>query len=223
MLINSIEVTSPVNNLRKTMKIEFTNDITFIVGENGTGKSTFLKAIFKKMVGDKSSNQFWDNELELSHFKFDVGDNFKEGAIEVNDSVGGLLKTTMSHMDYDNLEMHLASFRLSSGQGLMMQLSGLESKDLSNHVLLLDEPERGLSIRQQVNVFKFIKKLVQDNDGLQVIIVTHGYGLIKCAKEVYSMETDDVVTSELHIKMQLLLSGLEDVSDIIKQAKEENK
>ncbi len=165
---------------QKTDIIEFTTPITFFIGENGTGKSTLLRAIskkcgihiwegedFRKMKKNPYEQKLhtvisaeWTNGLVPgSFFGSQIFQNFTktlEGwAVAdpgIMDYFGGRSLVTQSH-----------------GQSLM---SYFKSRYRREGIYFLDEPETALSPKSLVELLKLLKELEQEGQ-TQFIIATH--------------------------------------------------
>lgn len=180
MILNKITINQEYRKIPKDFYLEFKNNLTVITGENGTGKSTLLDLI-------KQSSEKTKYSADFSNYTLDTTIDLI-GNIEHLDSVNGLLKT-LSYFDDDNMDLQIQALKASSGEGLLLQLADLNKKDLNNKLLLLDEPERGLSIKQQLTLSKYMNFLINNFENLQIIVVTHGYGILATQEEIFSMNS----------------------------------
>ncbi len=186
MILNKITIHQEYRKIPKDFSLEFKNKTTVITGENGTGKSTILDLINQTNKEQYSSN--------FSNYTLDTTSELKDN-IEYLDSVSGLLKT-LSYFDDDNMDLQIKCLKSSSGESLLYQLSNLNNKDLNNKLLILDEPERGLSIKQQLTLGKYLKFLEENFENLQIIVVTHGYVILIKQEEVFSMNCHKYIKVE---------------------------
>lgn len=155
--------------------LEFHPKVTYIVGENGTGKSTILEAIavaygFNPEGGSKNFNfstnsthsSLWENLKLIKGVRkpedgfflraesfYNVATNIDE--IQAQDSYGGKSLHSQSHGE---------SF-----------LSLIMNRFQGNGLYILDEPEAALSPSRQMALISRIHDLVQNNS--QFIIATH--------------------------------------------------
>lgn len=170
-----------VQYLEKTGKLEFTHDVTFLVGENGTGKSTLLEAIavacgFNPEGGSRNFTfSTRDTHSELHRMLTVVKSAFpKDGYFLRAES----LYNAASYIDMldeaPGIGGHISD---SYGGSLHNQSHGesflaLVQNRLGGHGLyLLDEPEAALSPMRQMTLLAELDHLVQEDS--QFIIATH--------------------------------------------------
>lgn len=161
--------------VRKLDSIEFHPDVTFLVGENGTGKSTLIEAIALAMgfgpEGGTKNTRFattadssgLHQHLRLirsfakpKDYYFLRAESFYNVATYM-DEVGYL-------DSYGGKSLHARSH----GEAFMTVLN----EKLRGHGLyIFDEPEAALSPNRQIGIFASIHQLVRE--GSQFIIATH--------------------------------------------------
>jgi predicted ATPase len=174
--------------LGKTEQIDFTSPVTFLTGQNGSGKSALLDAIARKggflpwggsKIHRSHGNPYETQlanfiKLELNprhpygfHFRAEAFFNFASSLDEIlsedpkrDQYFGGGSLNVLSHG-----ESFLAFF-----QGYSFQLDGL---------YLLDEPEAALSPQNQVEFVRIILEAINNGDK-QYIIATHSPILLGC-------------------------------------------
>lgn len=185
MLLSEIKLNKKIRNLNEDTVFKFNDKVTYVVGQNGSGKSTLSDLIVLSLSGKYSFNNV-SNDIKEEDYQVTKKDELKEENYILLDSVEGLLKT-QSYFD-DDMDLHLKTMGVSSGEGLLFQLEDLNNKEFNNKILILDEPERGLSIKQQFTLDKYIKFLADKTENTQVIVITHSYPIISMAKEVFSMD-----------------------------------
>ena len=163
----------PVVKHLETLK--FHPDVTYLIGENGTGKSTLLEAIarllgFNPEGGTKNSLFSTRDTHSVLYEYLKAGRSFsvpKDGYFLRAESFYNVA-SYMDEVDY------LAGY---GGKSLHAQSHGESFLALLNHkfrgngLYILDEPEAALSPSRQLSALAIIHKLVRA--GSQFIIATH--------------------------------------------------
>lgn len=164
-------------------RLTLDSPVTFIVGENGSGKSTFIEALAVacglNAEGGTQNFNFSTREshsnlheyLEINHFQrlcetkfFLRAESFYNVATEVEKlGVGG----------YGKRSLHSCSHGES-----FVQL--IQNRFTKNGLYILDEPEAALSPSRQMSLLCMIDDLVKN--GSQFIIATHSPILISYYK-----------------------------------------
>lgn len=160
--------------------IELSKPVTFLVGENGTGKSTLLEAIAKKtgfnLSGGSQNHVFTDAQsdspiaahLRLSWFpKISTGFfmraesffNFASYIEQLSQDDAGILEA------YGGKSLHSQSH----GESF---LALFKNRFWKQGIYLLDEPEAALSPMRQLSFLALINKF-EKNGKVQFIIATH--------------------------------------------------
>lgn len=153
----------------------FTKPITFITGENGVGKSTFLETIAEllglNLEGGSKNNQFITRETQSDLAKrcrliryasypkdyyFYRAESFYNLTTDLDD-LG---------VSSDLFDRPLHSF--SRGQSIKALI---QERFFGHGIYLLDEPETGLSLQSQLELMVMINDLVKTDS--QFIICTH--------------------------------------------------
>ena len=179
--LNEYPFTIPV--IRNFKQIEFQKPVTFIIGENGTGKSTLIEAFatcygFNPEGGSKnfnfntaSSHSLFYKFLKISktaNFATDGyflrAESFYNVASEIDrlDREGGGGRPIKE--SYGGISLHEQSHGESFFSLLMHRLGG-------NGMYMFDEPEAALSPMRLLTLLVRLDELVKQNS--QFIIATH--------------------------------------------------
>lgn len=182
--LNSLPV---IKYLSKEGHLAFSSNITFFVGENGTGKSTLLEAIavaygFNAEGGSKNftfSTNATHSEL-FNHIEIAKRDFPRDGFFLRAESLYNVA-TNIDEMDkapsfdprviesYGGVSLH----NQSHGESF---LSIVQNRFFGNGLYILDEPEAALSPMRLLTLMAEIDALVKNNS--QFIIATHSPILI---------------------------------------------
>ena len=180
---NYLNELSVVKHLVEAEGIRFHKPVTFLVGENGVGKSTLIEAIavacgFNPEGGTinfnfstRTSHSDLHNYLTISRGYKKHRDGFFLRAesfynvasnIEDMDEIASTAAPVIS--SYGGVSLH----KQSHGESFM---SLVENRFSGNGLYILDEPEAALSPMRMMRLLCYMQKLVNDNS--QFIISTH--------------------------------------------------
>lgn len=171
-----------IKHLSKEKQLSFSSNVTFFVGENGTGKSTLLEAIavaygFNAEGGSKNftfSTNATHSEL-FEHITVAKRGYAKDGFFLRAESLYNVA-TNIDNMDrlpsfdapviggYGGVSLH----KQSHGESF---LSIVQNRFFGNGLYILDEPEAALSPMRLLVLMAEISKLEKKNS--QFIIATH--------------------------------------------------
>lgn len=195
-----------LNIIKNLKQISFSQQVTFFIGENGTGKSTLLEAIahhagfgaeggsknisFKTSADDAYSGiQNLADHLILSWRKKPKDGYFFRAETFYN---------IANHLDYLNSECGGTAYNAYGGKSLHHQshgegfLSFFEKRMGKGGFFILDEPEAALSPQRQLSLLLIINQLCKDPD-TQFIIATHSPILLAYPKAtIYSCNDDRI-------------------------------
>ncbi|MBN1366511.1 MAG: AAA family ATPase [Dehalococcoidales bacterium] len=188
--------------LQNTDSISFTRPVTFFVGENGTGKSTLLKAICRRchihIWEDTEHNRYQYNSYEDELYKYIEID-------WVNGSVPGTFFASQIFQDFARFldEWACASpgiLPYFGGNSLLAQSHGqsllafFKARYKIKGLYFLDEPETALSPKSQIKLLQILKNNSKAGQA-QFIISTHSPILLAFPEAtIYSFDKTSVET-----------------------------
>lgn len=184
-----------------TLKIN-DNEMAFIVGENGAGKSTMIKLLIREVMADKDesgkSSIFVNGfdlmklkQKEVPELRRTIGFVFQDykliPGLNVYDNVAFVLRSIDAPMKYIRR-------RVPQALGLMglqdkvkafpSELSGGEQQRVAiaraivnnPQVIIADEPTGNIDPRSSIGIMKMFRSIQES--GTTVIIVTHEHDLV---------------------------------------------
>lgn len=181
-------------------KLTLKQPITFIVGENGTGKSTLLENLAKKIgFNTLGGNQNFIFE-NASTDNFSIADNMKlTWSVKQNK---GFFFRAESFFQFANELDKLASgdmgiYRYYGGKSLQQQSHGesflsLFTNRMKEGVFIFDEPEAALSPERQLTLISILNDLSRSNK-CQFIIATHSPIIITVPNsQIFEIENGEI-------------------------------
>ena len=154
--------------------LEFSQGITFFVGENGTGKSTLLEAIavaygFNPEGGSKNYNfSTYDSHSEL-HNALRLTKGYKKPAWSYFLRAESFYNVATKEIEYSDLDHPSQKYHEKSHGESFLALA--QGSFRPNGLYLLDEPEAALSPQRQLTLLIEISRLAKQ--GAQFIIASH--------------------------------------------------
>lgn len=155
-------------------KLEFRKNITFFVGENGTGKSTLLEAIavaygFNPEGGSRNYSFSTYNSHSELHGAMKLSRGFRKPEYSYFLRAESFYNVATKEMDYaDDKHPSQRYHEKSHGESF---LALAQNSFRENGLYLLDEPEAALSPQRQLTLLIEIHKLAQR--GAQFVIASH--------------------------------------------------
>lgn len=160
-------------------KLKLTSPVTFFVGENGVGKSTFIEALavacglnpeggtqnFMFSTRETHSNLY--EYLNINHFQRKCVTKFFLRAESFYNVASEVERLDIGMYGYGNLH------ECSHGESFLQLI---RNRFTGNGLYILDEPEAALSPQRQMTLLCLIDQLVKE--GAQFIIATHSPILI---------------------------------------------
>lgn len=159
--------------------LHLTKNVTFIIGENGTGKSTFIEALAVacglNAEGGTGNFMFTTRETEyelskyiqIEHFQRKVETKFFLRAESFYNVASEIERLGVRGYGKQNLH------KVSHGESFIQLVQNRFTK---NGLYILDEPEAALSPSRQMTLLYLINEL--SKEGCQFIIATHSPILI---------------------------------------------
>ena len=180
----------------QTKSVAFSSPVTFFVGENGTGKSTLLKALCKKCgihIWQSAINtRLQPNPYEEALYMF-LNIEWDDG------KVPGAFFGSETFQDFAQyLDEWAASdpamLEYFGGESLITQSHGqslmtlFKARYQIKGLYFLDEPETALSPRSQLELLQVLRKMGEAGHA-QFIIATHSPILLACpGAHIYSFD-----------------------------------
>jgi predicted ATPase len=176
-----------IEAFKKTSSISLKNPITFFVGENGTGKTTLLRAIAKR-----SDIHIWERP-EGTRMHVNKYEQLLHRFIEVTWSDGPVpgsyfaleIFNTFAEVIEEWGVISAENLKYFGGKSLIAQSHGqghmsyFKSRYRIRGLYFLDEPENALSPRRQLEILDVLKKMSEKGHA-QFIVATHSPILLAC-------------------------------------------
>ncbi|MEW6587076.1 MAG: AAA family ATPase, partial [Nitrospirota bacterium] len=181
---------------QETKRIEFTKPVTFFIGENGTGKTTLLKALCRR-----ANIHIWKYS-ERTRFEANPYEELLYYVVNVewtNGCVPGSFFSSQTFQDFVQIVDEWAAadsqvLDYFGGNSLMTQSHGqslmsyFEARYKIKGLYLLDEPETSLSPKSQLALLRLLQAMSQAGHA-QFIIATHSPILLSCpGADIYSFD-----------------------------------
>ena len=198
------------------LDIELKEDVTLIVGCNGTGKTRFLRNLYDLYDLDFQARQYIEKGQIM--FADEVRNELKRIRMTVESaSDAPVFRVHLIRQDkilaageYSGDMLQLASHWMSSGEAREILIKRIENcavalrKDGVKGVMLLDELDDGLDYKLQA---EFAKILKESSDVLQFVVVSHNIPLISQFDEVFDIERKKYVPTSAYLR-KILPSGI---------------
>jgi len=182
--------------LHRTTRLTFPSPLTFFAGENGTGKSTLLKAITRKCgihIWSGIERSRWNRspyEDELHRY---VSVQWSDGVVPGSYVASDIFRNFSQILDqWATADPGVLEY--FGGRSLMTQSHGqslmsfFRARYRIKGLYFLDEPETALSPRTQVELLQLLREASMSGHA-QFIIATHSPILLACPGAViYSFD-----------------------------------
>jgi predicted ATPase len=185
-LVDNNQYPFSLDIIKNLKKISFPTQVTFFIGENGTGKSTLLEAIAyhagfgpeggSKNISFKTSvdDAYIGVQNLAEHLVLSWRQKPKDGYFFRAETFYNIA----NHLDYLNRECGGGAYNSYGGKSLHNQshgegfLSFFQNRMGKGGFFILDEPEAALSPQRQLSLLLIINQLCKDFN-TQFIIATH--------------------------------------------------
>ncbi len=219
-----------IASIRSVKTLDFNSNITFFVGENGTGKSTLLEGIavaygFNPEGGNRNFNfSTMDTHSEL-HQAITVVKGVKRPKGNFFLRAESFYNVASKIEDYRDGDDYSAYYHSYGGKSLHEQSHGesflalMQNRFVGQGIYILDEPEAALSPQRQLTLLMLMHNLALK--GTQFIVASHSPILLGIPgstilsfddgeiKEISYEETESYKLTELFINnKELLLNNL---------------
>lgn len=179
----------------------FTEPITVLVGDIGIGKSTMLKLIGTEDPAVSISKTcknvvWWDSEFGNPRTRnFEILDFFLQYVSNIEIPEEEKLKINRIVKDFLVLNSEESTVTCSHGEKLFPILESV--KNHTGSLILLDEPDSGLSIGKIEEFVRVIKGTIEH--GSEYIIATHSPVLMSKVSKVFNMESGEYEDSAYYL------------------------
>ncbi|WP_077369140.1 ABC transporter transmembrane domain-containing protein [Anaerosalibacter sp. Marseille-P3206] len=204
-----------IDNFNYTFK---KGNIYGIIGQNGTGKSTFINLILGLFNNYYKGNIYYNSielkKLDMYHIrKRIIGISEQEPAL-INDTIGKNVTYGIDIYNYDDIEevlkglnldinkfqdglntnIHEAANNISGGEKLKISLARtfLKNPDM----IILDEPTSALDFKSIENLKSILKEIKK---GKIIIIVTHNKDILDISDEIIDLNLVHSLNYEVKI------------------------
>jgi len=187
---------------RATDNLGLKTPVAFFVGENGTGKSTLLRAIAMKC-----NIHIWEG-LERTRFHYNPHERELHRHITLEWSAGPVPGSFFASEIFRNFAVNLdewasmspATLEYFGGRSLMEQSHGqchmsfFRNRFRIKGIYLLDEPENALSPGRQLELLSLLKEMAAQGHA-QFIIATHSPILLALpGADIFSFDSPPIRT-----------------------------
>lgn len=171
-----------ISSIQSISHLEFNNNITFFVGENGTGKSTLLESIAVAYgLNLEGGNRNFNFSTMDTHSQLHHAITVIKGPFRPSNSyflrAESFYNVATKIEDYRDGDDYASYYQSYGGKSLHEQSHGesflalIQNRFTSKGLYILDEPEAALSPQRQLTLLMFIHNLAQK--GTQFIIASH--------------------------------------------------
>lgn len=221
---------SRIPSIRSVDQLDFSHNITFFVGENGTGKSTLLESIAVAYgFNPEGGNKNFNFSTRDTHSELHQAITVIKSAYRPNSSyflrAESFYNVASKIEDYRDGDEYHNYYKSYGGKSLHEQSHGesflalIQNRFTAKGLYILDEPEAALSPQRQLTLLMLIYNLARK--GTQFLIASHspillgipGASILSfdegAIREIEYKETESYRITELFINnKELLLRSL---------------
>lgn len=201
--IRKIKFIKDCRTFKKDEEIAIRKSLLVLVGINGCGKSTILDCL-RDELGAKAGSVYKSTSMK-GYLELDKNDkpfdtkyyDFHSGDNKFNGTFG------------DDMMGQIQAQHSSSGIGSLLQFNNTGIKNMTDGLILLDEPDRGMAPKLQHSFAEMITKMTFFG-GNQIIVSTHSTYIMEIAElygQIYSVEhkrffdtTEEFIHEHLNLK-----------------------
>ena len=165
----------------KGLVIDFKPGVNIIVGENGSGKTTFISLI-KNHVAHAGTHVQIDGNITTENTIFFNGE--EDNPVT---AIPKMLNPESKDFLYLTHEFFNAQEE-SHGESMLPALDYILDGAKGGYVIFMDEPETALSLKNQIRLANKFKQSAEEF-GNQLIISTHSLAIIQEFSSIFDMET----------------------------------
>lgn len=192
--------------LKRTPGLEFSSSVTFLIGENGTGKSTLLEALARRcgihiwsgMETTRVDRNPYEQQLFL-HLEVEWQNGIVPGSF-FSSQIFRNFAQLLDIWEFDNpgqIDYFGGKSLLSQSHGQSL-MSFFRSRYKLKGLYLLDEPETALSPKTQLDLLRLLQEMGNEGEA-QFIIATHSPILMACPRgRIYTFDEIPVRTIDYH-------------------------
>lgn len=191
--------------------------VTGIVGKNGAGKSTTIKAILGLVTPDSGSVLVFGKEASMltGQDKVRIGVSFAESGFSSMFTLDSIIKI-LEHMypafdkafflhQAEQLSLPMNKPLKEFSTGMKAKVRVLTAISHRADLLILDEPTAGLDVLARNELLNLLRNYMDENDGRSILISSHiSSDLEGLCDDIYLIDNGRAV---LHENMTTLLSS----------------